>query len=221
MKKILFSVMAAGFLLSACNRAEDAVTPTETPTPGITTGKVSGKVMSNNGSKPIGGALVFTFDDQHKLYYAYSDAQGNFTLDAPAGQRTIHIQTGGGSNFRTEVTANISKDQPLVLAPATTKLTQVASIAYVKGSFDKIEDIIASLGYTATQLTTTQLQDLNTMAQYDIIFMNCGSRGYLSQTDYQAIESNMATFVTNGGSLYASDWDVAYLVGGTNNTQRL
>jgi hypothetical protein len=54
----------------------------------------------------------------------------------------------------------------------------VAKIAYVKGSYDKIEDIILSLGYTATEITNNDLTNLNTIAQYDIIFLNCGSRKY-------------------------------------------
>jgi len=55
--------------------------------------------MSQNGTKPIGGASVFTFDEKYKIYYTTSDADGNFTLEAPAGNQTIHIQTGDGSNF--------------------------------------------------------------------------------------------------------------------------
>jgi hydroxymethylpyrimidine pyrophosphatase-like HAD family hydrolase len=95
----------------------------------------------------------------------------------------------------------------------------VAKIAYVKGSYDKIEDIILSLGYTATEITNNDLTNLNTIAQYDIIFLNCGSRKYsTNQALFPAIDANLAIFVANGGSIYASDWDVSYLVGGTDNT---
>lgn len=218
MKKMLLSLVAAAVMLATCNRADDPVNSAPEAPSIQKTGKVTGKVMANNGVKPIGGALVFTFDGNHKLYYAYSDAQGNFALDAPEGQRTIHIQTGGGSNFRTEVTANISETQPLVLSASQTKLTQIANIAYVKGAYDKIEDIITGLGYTATQLSFSQLQDMNNVAPYDIIFLNCGSRNSQAASGYALAETNLANFVTNGGSLYASDWDVSYLVGGGANS---
>jgi len=185
----------------------------------IKTGKLTGKVMSQNGTKPIGGASVFTFDDQYKIYYTTSDADGNFSLEAPTGNHTIHIQTGNGSNFRTEISANVKENENLNLDVSQTKLNQVAKIAYVKGSYDKIEDIIQTLGYVATEITTNDLANLTTIAQYDIIFLNCGSRiNYSNTTLYAAIDTNLATFVANGGSIYASDWDVAYLVGGTNNT---
>ncbi len=185
----------------------------------IKTGKLTGKVMSQNGTKPIGGASVFTFDDQYKIYYTTSDADGNFSLEAPTGNHTIHIQTGNGSNFRTEISANVKENENLNLDVSQTKLNQVAKIAYVKGSYDKIEDIIQTLGYAATEITTNDLANLTTIAQYDIIFLNCGSRiNYSNTALYAAIDTNLATFVANGGSIYASDWDVAYLVGGTNNT---
>ena len=75
------------------------------------------------------------------------------------------------------------------------------------------------MGYTATEITNSDLANLTTISQYDIIFLNCGSRKYsISQALFPAIDANLATFVANGGSIYASDWDVAYLVGGTDNT---
>ncbi|AZA73408.1 carboxypeptidase regulatory-like domain-containing protein [Chryseobacterium indoltheticum] len=185
----------------------------------IKTGKLTGKVMSQNGTKPIGGASVFTFDEKYKIYYTTSDADGNFTLEAPAGNQRIHIQTGDGSNFRTQIAATVKNNETVNLNADQTKLNQVAKIAYVKGTYDKIEDIIQTLGYNATEITNADLANINTIAQYDIIFLNCGSRNYsVNQSLYPAIDANLAVFVANGGSIYASDWDVSYLVGGTDNT---
>lgn len=214
----LFLITAILLLFLSCNNNE---TPeiNDVATPTVETGKITGKVMSQNGAKPIGGASVFTFDDEYKIYYTTSDAEGNFTLDAPVGNHTINIQTGDGSNFRTEVSANIKKNETLSLDLSQTKLNQVAKIAYVKGSYDKIEDIILSLGYSVTEITNNDLANLPTIAQYDIIFLNCGSRKYsTNQALFPVIEANLATFVANGGSIYASDWDVSYLIGGTDNT---
>ena len=207
-------------LLSFGSCRSDSETPAEiTIDNTIKTGKLTGKVMSQNGTKPIGGASVFTFDEKYKIYYTTSDADGNFTLEAPAGNQTIHIQTGDGSNFRTQIAATVKNNETVNLNADQTKLNQVAKIAYVKGTYDKIEDIIQTLGYNATEITNADLANINTIAQYDIIFLNCGSRNYsVNQSLYPAIDANLAVFVANGGSIYASDWDVSYLVGGTDNT---
>lgn len=217
-KSYLFIVMLLFAFLVSCT-GEETYTQPETSVAALQTGKLSGKVMSQNGSKPIGGASVFTFDDQYKIYYTTSDASGNFILDAPVGNQTIYIQTGNGSNFRTEVTATVKNNETVNLDASQTKLTQVAKIAYVKGSYDKIEDIIQTLGYTATEITNADLANMNTLAQYDIVFLNCGSRKYSQYASlYPLIETNLGIFVANGGSIYASDWDVSYLVGGNDNT---
>lgn len=222
MRKHYFFILLCVFtLLINCSGSEDPVTGSEnTTTTAVKTGKLTGKVMSQNGTKPIGGASVFTFDDKYKIYYTTSDAEGNFMLEAPAGNRKIYIQTGNGSNFRTEISAMVKDNETLALDASQTKLNQVAKIAYVKGTYDKIEDIIQILGYTATEITNNDLANLTTIAQYDIIFLNCGSRNNYSTNPglYSAIDANLAIFVANGGSIYASDWDVAYLVGGTTNT---
>lgn len=207
-------------LLSFGSCRSDSEAPNEVKVDNtIKTGKLSGKVMSQNGTKPIGGASIFTFDDKYKIYYTTSDSDGNFTLEAPVGNHTIHIQTGNGSNFRTEIAATVKNNETVNLNVNQTKLNQVAKIAYLEGSFDKIEDIIQTLGYNATLITNADLANINTIAQYDIIFLNCGSRKYsTNQSLYPAIDANLAIFVANGGSIYASDWDVSYLVGGTDYT---
>lgn len=218
MKKfnLLFLLVLILSLGSCRSDSETADTPTAIT---VQNGKVKGKITSQNGAKTIGGASVFTFDAQYKIYHTTSDSDGNFSLEAPEGNHTVYIQTGNGSNFRTQATANIKANETVTLELTQTKLTQVAKIAYVKGNYDKIEDIIQTLGYTATEITNTDLANLNTLAQYDIVFLNCGSRKFSQFANlYPVIENNLAVFVANGGSIYASDWDVAYLVGGNDNT---
>ncbi|WP_291132606.1 hypothetical protein [Flavobacterium sp. UBA7682] len=184
---------------------------------GQKTGKLRGKVTTINTHKAVGGALVFAFDDEKNIYYTYSNATGDFELDTPIGDRVVHIQTGDGSNFRTTINVVVQENQTQQLEEASLRLDQVARVAYVNGSFDNIEDIIASLGYEAEQITFSQLSDYSVVSQYDIIFLNCGSiSGNIANNT--TVTNNLATFVTNGGSLYASDWSVAYLIGGDTNT---
>ncbi|RKT01543.1 peptidase associated/transthyretin-like domain-containing protein [Chryseobacterium defluvii] len=217
MKQLNFFLIAVMmFLFIGCN-SNDTNEVNEITTPTVQMGKVSGKVVSKNGAKQIGGALIFTFDENSKMYYAYSDANGEFTLEAPEGSHTVSIQTGNGSNFRTEVNVNIKKNETTVLDNAVTQLNQVANMAYVKGTYDDIESIVTGLGYTLTQITYNDLKVMSTVAQYDVIFLNCGSKPGVGADD-QAVYNNLSTFVSNGGSLYASDWAVAYLTGGGSNS---
>lgn len=208
MKKILGTILTLLLIVSCQKEDSNDVQPT---------GKVIGSVNSQNGLKKIGGAIVFSYDDDNDLIYTYSDANGDFTLDLPIGSREIHIQTGNGSNFRTHFTVEVSKNQTVTLAPTTTVLVQVANIAYVSGNYDEIEDLIANLGYNATPISFTDLGDYSIVSQYDIIFLNCGSRISSLSNLNGTIDLNLAKFVTNGGSLYTSDWSLAYLMGGQNN----
>ena len=127
-------------MLTSCR--SDSETIDTTAAIAVQNGKISGKVMSQNDSKANGGASFFTFDDKYKIYHTSTDSNGNFILEAPEGTHTIYIQTGNGSNLRTEVSAEIKANTTVNLYLIQTKLNQVAKIAYVKGNYDKIEDII-------------------------------------------------------------------------------
>lgn len=183
-------------MLTSCR--SDSETINTTAAIAVQNGKISGKVISQNGSKAIGGASVFTFDSNYKIYHTTTNSDGSFTLTAPEGTHTIYIQTGNGSNLRTEVSAEIKANTTVNLYLIQTKLNQVAKIAYVKENYDKIEDIIQNLGYTATEITNTDLANLNTLAQYDIVFLNCGSRKFSQFSNiYPVIENNLAVFVAD------------------------
>ncbi|WP_228409982.1 carboxypeptidase-like regulatory domain-containing protein [Chryseobacterium viscerum] len=207
-------------LLVNCKGSEDSASPEDSKP--VLTGKVEGKVFAKNGTKPIGGAIVFTIDNKNHVYHTYSNTDGTFSLTAPEGNTTLHIQTGNGLNFRTETPVTIKKDEVTSVPSKDSKLNQIAKIAYVEGSYDEIEAIITSLGYTATEISYHDLKNFNTISQYDIIFLNCGSRN-LTQTGTNnpgndlSVFNNLSTFITNGGSIYSSDWAAAYLVGGDKN----
>ncbi|WP_284651113.1 carboxypeptidase-like regulatory domain-containing protein [Flavobacterium terrisoli] len=210
MKKHLLILLLSVLTLASCSDDNNH-------SPIQKTGTLKGKVTTINTHKAVGGALVFAFDDNHNIYHTYTNATGDFTLDAPVGNRVLHIQTGDGSNFRTTIDVLVEENQTQQLEESALRLDQVANIAYVSGSYDSIEDIISSLGYQADAITFNQLSDYSIVSQYDVIFLNCGSiSGSIASN--AAVTNNLAAFVTNGGSLYASDWAVAYLIGGDTNT---
>ena len=209
LKQFIFASMAIVFLTISCSKDENSSTIQPT-------GTVTGKLLVKNGTKPVGGALVFVFDDSHKVYHTITQSNGDFTLKVPTGNRTLHIQTGKGTNFRTNIPISVTKDQTVSISQTETRLNQVAKMAYVAGTYDQIQDIVTSLGYTITELTNSDLENYATVSQYDIIFLNCGAKQ--STGNSSAIDANLSQFVTNGGSLYASDWAVAYLTGGSYNS---
>ncbi|TBX70569.1 carboxypeptidase regulatory-like domain-containing protein [Flavobacterium silvisoli] len=208
-KSILIAFFAVIFLTISCSKDDSSGTSVQP------TGTITGKLMVKNGTKPVGGALVFVFDDNNKIYRTITQANGDFSLQAPVGQRKLYMQTGDGANFRTSLQVTVVKDQTLTIDASLSRLDQVANMAYVAGSYDEIQDIVTGLGYTITQISNADLADYSKVSQYDIIFLNCGAKqGYTNPV----MDTNLANFVTNGGSLYASDWAVAYLTGGGSNS---
>lgn len=204
---IIATIILSIALLMTCKKEND--TPIE---PVIPCGTVVGKVLAENGKTPIPGATVF-IDINGEVYLTESDVNGNFTLQAPVGQRVLNVQTGAGRIFRTQFNVQIAENQTTTIPSGTLKLLQTQNLAYIVGQYDNIQAIIVdSLGYAATEITLLDLDNLTTMEQYGAIFLNCGKQGLLSETKYQ----NLLAFVQNGGSLYASDWAIEYLTGDGN-----
>ncbi|MCX7696210.1 MAG: carboxypeptidase-like regulatory domain-containing protein [Bacteroidales bacterium] len=205
MKKYLFLIVGCLFFFMSCKK------DTET----LKMGFVEGKVYTQNGQKPLGGVLVFV-DYEGEIYYTTTSKDGYFKLVAPAGTQVVHIQSGRGKVFRTQLTINIEEGKSVTIPGGMVKLTQAANLAYVKGMFDEIETIIIdSLGYSADELTIADLHDLNTLENYGAIFLNCGKLELLDSLHY----ATLAAYVSNGGSLYVSDWAVEYLIGDNNSTK--
>lgn len=212
MRKILgpaFYILLATVVLVSCkkNNIPEEIIPAS--------GFITGKIVSANHNKPIRNATVFTYYGG-KAYITHSDVNGSFTLEAPSGNRHLTIQTGDGSMFRTEMDVVITEGQTTSIAAQAVSLNQVASLAYVAGTYDKIEEIlIDSMGYTATPLVWGQLSSLSNISSFDAIFINCTSQSNFPSPSYQT-DSTLADYVANGGSLYVSDWAVRALIGSQN-----
>lgn len=184
----------------------------QTPEELVSLGNITGKIVAANNTIAIKDATVFILNEG-KVYITHSDVNGSFVLEAPAGNRHLTIQTGDGSMFRTEMDVVVTAGQTTQIASQAVNLTQVATLAYVAGTFDKIENILVdSMGYTATPLTWNMLSSLSNIAAYDAIFINCTSDANMPVVS-GATDTTLANYVANGGSLYVSDWAVRALVG--------
>lgn len=139
-----------------------------------------------------------------------TDSDGYFYLaGVPLGQHTIRVEKG---SFSTEIVVQLdTPGEVLALAEEECLDPGSVEIAVVTGEFDNIEAILSQLGleYDRYNGVSNQylslLQDPAKMAQYDIIFFNCGmSSSWMA--DYSTVSANVAGYVRQGGSIYASDW---------------
>jgi hypothetical protein len=212
MKLLLYCLMAA-FLFFSC-RKQDTPTDNNNNNNPAPKGTITGKVVTPNNKTAVRNATVFVADGA-TVYSTFTDVNGNFSLEVPAGQRVVNIQSGTGKIFRTAMNVTVEENKSTAVAVNPIQLTQVASLAYVHGIFDKIQAIIIdSLGYTATMITYNDLHYTNIVSQYNAIFINCSGT---VPVDYVQ-DSVLANYVANGGSLYVSDYALNTLIGAWNGS---
>ncbi|SFT46852.1 hypothetical protein SAMN05216474_0727 [Lishizhenia tianjinensis] len=204
MKKTLVLALSLGLVfLTACKKEIEKESGIEDA------GRVTGTITAPNNVTTIPNALLF-IDYEGEIYYTYTDSKGYFELDAPDGKHTLHVQTGDGSIFRNQTEIEINEGKIVEINNADLRLTQAASIAYVPGNYDEIEAILTTLGYNATQISQQDLENINTLLNYDALFINCASSSAnITPTACQ----NLNSYALNGNSIYVSDWAVAYLIG--------
>lgn len=190
---------ATSFIFSACKKDKDS-----SVIPNDDYALIKGKVVTPSG-KPVGLAEVFANN-----YKTISDKDGNFSLQVSAGSYSLTIQTAKGHIFKSVIDVSVIKGDTLILNEQQTVLKQVKSLAYIMGSYDQIEKIIIdTLGYSATSISTLQLDSLSFLQSFGGIFLNCTGWKVMDSLKY----TNLGAYVIGGGSLYASDWAIEYLTG--------
>lgn len=170
---------------------------------------IKGTVLSQNLNKPIKNALVYA-DSKNSSYSTRSGVDGKFVLKVPVGQHTIYIETGDGTIFQNSFEVNTTSEGDLEIPVSESRLECRGQLAYIVGAYDQIQTVIQdTLGFAITQIQTADLETPGTWQQYDAIFINCGATPVLSTNGY----TNLGAFVSNGGSLYVSDFALDYLLG--------
>jgi hypothetical protein len=110
-----------------------------------------------------------------------------------------------------------------------------ARIAVITGDFDKIENVLAKLGLGSVDgggqlvfgtekfdlyngggdapqnapAAAALFNDPARLAQYDIVFINCGADE--SPLDSDAVKNNLRNYVNNGGNMFATDYAYDYV----------
>ena len=200
--------------VTACNDGELAkapVQPEPTPEPGM--GHIEGRVCGPQGDVWLASANVFVIRPDDSKNETTTDLDGYFTLtDVHAGTQTLYIEKG---SFSTSVEVEVEDGQTTELPEPACVDAGSAHVAVVTGDWDNIEAILAGAGITDVTLydglngtspsDRDLLGNLDLMAEYDIIFLNCGQYESFFFTD-PAYINNLRAYVDAGGSLYASDW---------------
>lgn len=180
-----------------------------TNTSDVKWGFAQGTVYALQAGKTISGARIYA-DAAGVRYETRSNTLGYFTLKLPAGHQALYIETGKGKLFQTRVEIHITENETTHMPATTTQLKQRGQIAYIPGIYDAIQLIITdSLGYAITAINPGQLNQLSSFDQYSAVFINCGAPDLTDSASY----ANLGQYVTNGGSLYVSDYAVSYLTG--------
>jgi len=179
------------------------------------TASVTGRVCDPSGAGWVVGATVWaevdydgdgTVDD---TVSTETDADGYFTLTGlPLGTHTIYIEKG---SFQTSFEVVLNEGGNTELAEEECLDATDVEIAVVTGTYDSIQVILDDLGLEYTLYNGTSsaylelLTDPDLMAEYDIIFFNCGMSDSWT-TKKGEIGSNVKNYVEDGGSIYSSDW---------------
>jgi len=239
----------------------DDMPPGPDAPPQVLTATVTGKVWAPNQGPgqaapgqeiPIAGALVYITTTKPEPIPAgvyceacvatpqggvLTSADGSFKLEVAPGNYWLVIQKG---QFRIEQMVGLSLGAQALPSASTTLPSQykpeaglyMPKIAVVRGSSDRIEDILGKLGfgtmagnsysnpngengpeiamfdYSGTSSVTTLLNDINEMRKYHIIFFPCAPS--MSSIDTalrnQTVLANIRRYVNEGGKLYVTDW---------------
>jgi hypothetical protein len=213
----------------------DALAPDANPTHACDPcgyGSLTGKVCAPNEQVFVPHALVtvdvIDCDNAAKQFQTYSDADGTYRFDSlPCGVHTVVVTAGSfNTSYQVQIVAGQETDHTGVGLKQCFQ-AQTVKIAVLWGQWDELQDLLAELGFDTTyynfedeyfndtpadQIEAVKLlRDPVKLAEFDLIFFNCGSAALKYVDKYQEIRDNLRDFVLSGGSLYASDLSWAYL----------
>ncbi|MFZ5476629.1 MAG: carboxypeptidase-like regulatory domain-containing protein [Myxococcota bacterium] len=169
-------------------------------------GTLVGNVASPSGAVPVAGAKVTVLVDGEEAWSA-SLEQGCFHLDLPPGTHAIAVEKGRyGGSAEVEIEAGETVDV------GTIRLDDGGvRVAVVFGEWDDAGQLVDDLGLPADGYLSPHelLADADLLAEYDVVFANCGSEASRNEADgYTADEiANTKAWVEAGGTLYVSDWE--------------
>lgn len=181
---------------------------------------VKGRICDPSGGSWVVGALVYVQVDENQdgtddyRRETTTDGDGRFTLTGlPPGKHTVHVEKGSFTHsFEVTLQGGMYElGEPECIPPDDVK------IAVVTGAYDSIEHVLDRMGFeydlydgeyswSGESEGIKLLKNTSQLAQYDIVFLNCGMDDSWTWSDSGVIGKNLKNFVVAGGSVYASDW---------------
>lgn len=76
--------------------------------------------------------------------------------------------------------------------------------------FDNIQELLDALGFTYDEMAATNFATYSNISNHRTIFINCASTAD-SDSSAAGVIDNLKQFVSEGGTIYASDWAYTYI----------
>lgn len=198
-------------------------TECEPPPPPDESGNVEGRVCASDGTTWLSEATVYVENAAgERIAQDTTDTNGAYTLTGvPAGPQVVHIEKG---SFSSTVDVVVPANGTYTVPEAECSLEAPdVQVAVVTGDWDRVQDVLANIGVDSANVTLYEgggdwadelLGNYELLSTYDIVFLNCGLNDSGFRVSNEAFvnttaRDNLRQFVTNGGSVYASDWAYA------------
>jgi hypothetical protein len=145
---------------------------------------------------------------------AVSDGQGRFSLfPLPAGEVDIRFTVG---SFQGVGTVRVCGGVTTVVeggAAGCLRLDGETRLAVVTGTYDRVQDVLADLGFTQVETfggpdgtyRGRLLEDAARLSSFAALFLNAGLKEEVLGEGTVALE-NLRAYVADGHGVYASDW---------------
>ncbi len=218
----LFSLVlfVTTFIFSSCSLEVEPLVSDDDSGNSLELATISGVVVSPKG-KAVRSATVEVVGNEK--YNSITDTEGKFSFEVPTGEHTLKIYTGSGEVFNSSKSVEVEAKTNNSIGNIELSVAPQTRIAYVWGEYDNIQSIISnSLGYQIDSLSHSDMEDINNLRKYDVIFLNCGESGQgrmdgyseqiSTQEEMDVIRQNIGDYVAEGGKIYASDYAVGYVV---------
>ncbi len=171
--------------------------------PGIGSGSLVGRICDPSGNGWVVGARVWV-DDGGVIVETTTDENGAFRLDGlTGGTHDVHVEKGSWSAVLedADVIDGVTMSLPDDLCLSDDDVT----VGVIPGLYDSVEVLLNDLGIDYESINDPQSlwNDPTELERFDVIFANC-SEGEFGVASWN--QANVADWVHQGGSLYASDY---------------